>query len=171
MEDGLIEFMKLWDHIEKERIAGIKEKTVKKFTAAADFDSYFFNTKKVEEQCMTAPIKFQRLIELKKLFSIPWLLAHDVLFDKQDFIKRVIDSASSVRPKRALPLQRTESNEQKSGDGSKMSIEKSSESVEDVTPTVKKDAFTPDRVNGGKMVMVKKPSSVSDEDIEMFDDF
>ena len=53
---------------------------------------------------MTSPIKFQRLIELKKLFSIPWLLANDVLFDKQDFIKKVIDSASSIKPKKSLPL-------------------------------------------------------------------
>jgi hypothetical protein len=54
---------------------------------------------------MTSPIKFQRLIELKKLFSIPWLLAHDVLFDKQDFIKKVIESASSLKSqKRPVPL-------------------------------------------------------------------
>lgn len=105
MEDGLLEFMKLWEYTEKERISGIKEKTVKKFTdPATDFNSYFFNTKKVEEQCMTSPIKFQRLIELKKLFSIPWLLAHDVLFDKQDFIKKVIDSASSIKSKKPLPM-------------------------------------------------------------------
>lgn len=49
MEDGLIEFMKLWEHTEKDRIVGIKENTVKKFTAPSDFDSYFFHTKKVEE--------------------------------------------------------------------------------------------------------------------------
>jgi hypothetical protein len=59
VEDGLIEFMKLWESTEKERISGIKEKTVMKFTdPATDFDSYFFYTKKVEEQCMTSPIKF-----------------------------------------------------------------------------------------------------------------
>jgi len=40
--------MKLWDSTEKERISGIKDKTVRKFTdPATDFNSYFFNTKKV----------------------------------------------------------------------------------------------------------------------------
>jgi hypothetical protein len=41
--------MKLWEHTERERIKGIKENTVKKFTAAIDFESYFTHTKKVEE--------------------------------------------------------------------------------------------------------------------------
>jgi hypothetical protein len=80
---------------------------------------------------MTSPIKFQRLIELKKLFSIPWLLAHDVLFDKQDFIKKVIESASSLKSsKKAIPMQRAISNELKSADVSKMSIERSNDSIE-----------------------------------------
>ena len=41
--------MKLWEHTERERIKGIKENTVKKFTSAIDFESYFTHTKKVEE--------------------------------------------------------------------------------------------------------------------------
>lgn len=55
------------------------------------FETFLQEIKSADDSRMTNPRKFQRLIELKKLFSIPWLLAHDVLFEKQDFYKKVCE--------------------------------------------------------------------------------
>jgi len=47
-------------------------------------------TRRVEETAMINPNRLQRLIEVKRLFSVPWLLVSDVLCDKQDFLKYAI---------------------------------------------------------------------------------
>jgi hypothetical protein len=47
-------------------------------------------TKKVENSLMTHPNRLQRLLEVKRLFSIPWLLVSETLMDKQDFLKQVL---------------------------------------------------------------------------------
>jgi len=57
-EGGLVRFIALWDQHEKARLANIKEKVVQRFTANPDFESYFAETKRVEEKCMSAPKKF-----------------------------------------------------------------------------------------------------------------
>jgi hypothetical protein len=44
----------------------------------------------VEDSLLTHPNRLQRLLEVRRIFSIPWLLATEVLMDKQDFLRQVI---------------------------------------------------------------------------------
>jgi hypothetical protein len=44
---------------------------------------------------MTHPNRLHRLLEVKRLFSIPWLLVSEILMDKQDFFRQVIEYKQS----------------------------------------------------------------------------
>lgn len=66
----------------------VKERT-KLMLTKSSFDEFLNENKRIEEQSMINPKAFQRLLQVKKLFSVPWLLAHDFIFDKQDFLRRV----------------------------------------------------------------------------------
>ena len=86
---NLIAFLKAWESAENSRVTEIKASSRARLSNGASFEDFLLETERVEEQSFTNPRRFQRLVELRKLFSVPWLLAHEVLFDKQDFLKRV----------------------------------------------------------------------------------
>lgn len=88
----LLDFIKLWESSEKTRLADIKPTTLQKFSGAAcTFQVYLDETQRIEDSITTNPRRLQRLIEIKRLFSVPWLLAHESLFDKQDFMRQVVN--------------------------------------------------------------------------------
>ena len=80
-DESISPFLQLWGENEKQRLSKIKE-VHKERLLKSKFEDYFEETKRIEEKALTSPNTFQRLVEVKKLFSIPWLLAHDVLYHK-----------------------------------------------------------------------------------------
>jgi len=69
----------------------VKASTLGAFTPqCTSFQTFLDETRKVEDSLLTHPNRLQRLLEVRRIFSIPWLLATEVLMDKQDFLRQVI---------------------------------------------------------------------------------
>jgi hypothetical protein len=81
---NFIHFLKLWSSYDKEKKDAVKETSWK--ARMKDFDEYVKISKTIENKDAR---KLQRFLELKKFFSIPWILAHETLFSKKDFLEYV----------------------------------------------------------------------------------
>ena len=90
-QESLVGFIKAWEAHELSLASAVKPSTLAAFTGlCTSFQVFMDETKKVENSLMTHPNRLQRLLEVKRLFSIPWLLVSETLMDKQDFFKQVI---------------------------------------------------------------------------------
>ena len=81
--ESLVAFIKAWEAHELSLASAVKPSTLAAFTGVCNsFQVFLDETKKVENSLMTHPNRLQRLLEVKRLFSIPWLLVSETLMDK-----------------------------------------------------------------------------------------
>ena len=81
--ESLVAFIKAWEAHELSLASAVKPSTLAAFTGVcSSFQVFLDETKKVENSLLTHPNRLQRLLEVKRLFSIPWLLVSETLRDK-----------------------------------------------------------------------------------------
>ncbi len=84
-DENLSKFLKLWEQYEKSKIDQVKTSQRERLK---DFEQYYQYCKVIESLEVK---KFQRFLEMKKFFCIPWLIANDKIFQKGDFLKEVLN--------------------------------------------------------------------------------